>query len=65
LRESQIVISSQNQACSELAARGIFTSVPDLARKLHRYINADSANGRPIQWKYSDLSRRLRNRFLE
>jgi hypothetical protein len=44
----------------EVIARGIFTSVPDLARKLRRYINAYSANARPIQWKYSDPSRRLR-----
>jgi hypothetical protein len=44
----------------EVIARGIFTSVPDLARKLRRYINAYSANARPIQWKYSDASRRLR-----
>ena len=34
----------------EVIARGIFTSVPDLARKLRRYINAYSANARPIQW---------------
>ncbi len=33
-------------------ARGIFTSAPDLARKLRRYINAYSANAR--HWKYSD-----------
>ena len=38
----------------EVIARGIFTSVSDLARKLRRYINAYSANARPIQWKYSD-----------
>jgi hypothetical protein len=44
----------------EVIARGIFTSVPDLARKLRRYINPYSANARPIQWKYSDPSRRLR-----
>ena len=44
----------------EVIARGIFTSVPDLARKLRRYINAYSAHARPIQWKYSDPSRRLR-----
>lgn len=44
----------------DVIARGIFTSVPDLARKLRRYINAYSANARPIQWKYSDPSRRLR-----
>ena len=28
----------------EVIARGVFTSVPDLARKLRRYINAYSAN---------------------
>jgi DDE superfamily endonuclease len=38
----------------EVIARGIFTSVSDLARKLRRYINAYSANARPIQWKYSE-----------
>src|SRR5215472_17560842 len=43
----------------DVIARGIFTSVPDLARKLRRYINAYSANARPIQWKYSNPSRRL------
>ena len=43
----------------EVIARGVFTSVPDLARKLRRYINAYSANARPIQWKYSDPSRRI------
>ena len=45
----------------EVIARGIFTSVSDLARKLRRYINAYSANARPIQWKYSDLTRRVRS----
>jgi transposase len=45
----------------EVIARGVFTSVPDLARKLRRYINAYSANARPIQWKYSDTSRRIRS----
>ena len=44
----------------EVIARGIFTSVSDLARKLRRYINAYSANARPIQWKYSDPTRRVR-----
>jgi hypothetical protein len=33
--------------------------VTDLARELRRYINAYSANARPIRWKYSDPSRRL------
>lgn len=45
----------------DVIARGVFTSVPDLARKLRRYINAYSANARPIQWKYSDTSRRIRS----
>jgi transposase len=48
----------------EVIARGIFTSVPDLARKLRRYINAYSANARPIQWKYSDPTRRVRSNDL-
>jgi transposase len=42
----------------DVIARGIFTSVPDLARKLRRYINAYSANARPFRWKYSDPTRR-------
>jgi transposase len=45
----------------EVIARGVFTSVPDLARKLRRYINAYSAHAQPIQWKYSDPSRRIRS----
>lgn len=48
----------------EVIARGIFTSVPDLARKLRRYINAYSAHARPIQWKYSDPTRRMRTNDL-
>src|SRR6267378_3136498 len=44
----------------DVIARGIFTSVKDLARKLRRYINAYSANAKPIQWKYSDPNRRIR-----
>src|SRR5215469_13758998 len=43
----------------DVIARGIFTSVSDLARKLRRYINAYSANARPLQWKYSDPTRRI------
>jgi hypothetical protein len=38
-------------------AGGIFTSVKYLARKLRRYINAYSANAKPIQRKYSDPTR--------
>lgn len=48
----------------DVIARGLFTSVRDLARKLCRYINAYSANARPIQWKYSDPTRRIRTNDL-
>jgi transposase len=45
----------------DMIARGVFTSVPDLARKIKRYIRAYSANTKPIQWKYSDPKRRIRS----
>src|SRR5216684_16095 len=45
----------------QVIARGVFTSVPDLARKLRRYINAYSANAQPIYWKYSDPSHRIKS----
>jgi transposase len=48
----------------QVIARGIFTSVPDLARKLRRYINAYSSHARPIRWKYSNPTRRLRTNEL-
>jgi len=44
----------------EVIARGVFTSVRDLARKLMRYIQAYSKTARPFQWKYSDVRRRLK-----
>ena len=43
----------------EVIARGVFSSVPDLARKLMRYIRAYANNARPFQWKYSDVRRRI------
>src|SRR5271154_1743541 len=48
----------------DVIARGVFTSVPDLARKLRRYINAYSANAQPIRWKYSDVTHRIRSNDL-
>jgi len=38
--------------------------VKDLARKLRRYINAYSANAKPIRWKYSDPTRRIRSNVV-
>jgi transposase len=44
----------------DMIARGVFSSVKDLARELRRYINAYSANAEPTRWKYSDPTRRIR-----
>ena len=43
----------------DVIARGIFTSVRDLARKLMRYIRAYSKTAKPFKWKYSDVRRRF------
>ena len=43
----------------DVIARGIFTSTTDLARQLRRYINAYSKAPKPINWKYSNPSRRI------
>lgn len=44
----------------EVIARGVFSSVRDLSRKLMRYIRAYSKIARPINWKYADVKRRIR-----
>ena len=43
----------------EVIARGVFTSVRDLARKLMRYIRAYSKTAHPFRWKYSDVRHRV------
>jgi transposase len=44
----------------EVIARGVFTSVKDLARKLMRYIRVYSKTAKPFKWKYSDVTRRIK-----
>lgn len=44
----------------DVIARGIFTSVQDLARKIMRYIRYYSKTAKPIRWKYSDIRNRIR-----
>lgn len=44
----------------DVIARGVFTSVPDLARKLMRYIRQANRDPKPIKWTYTDTSRRIR-----
>jgi transposase len=43
----------------EVIARGVFTSVKDLSRKLMRYIRAYSKVARPFGWKYTNLKKRI------
>ena len=41
-------------------ARGVFTSVPDLKRKLMRYIRQYNKQAAPLKWKYANPKRRIR-----
>ncbi|MGB8435939.1 MAG: IS630 family transposase [Burkholderiales bacterium] len=43
----------------DVVARGVFTSVPDLKRKLMRYIRQYNKQPKPVKWKYFDPSRRI------
>jgi transposase len=49
----------------DVIARGIFTSVKDLARKLMRYIRLYNREPKPIKWRYADPSHRITNRSLD
>jgi hypothetical protein len=44
----------------DVIARGVFTSVKDLERKIMRYIRQYNEDAKPLKWKYSDPSRRVR-----
>jgi len=43
----------------DLLARGIFTSLPDLARKIRRYITKYNEHPKPIRWTYNDSTHRI------
>lgn len=43
----------------DVIARGIFTSVRDLARKLMRYIRRYNKTARPIKWTYRNINHRV------
>lgn len=43
----------------DVIARGVFTSVGDLRRKLMRYIRAYAKRARPIRGTYTDPRRRM------
>ena len=43
----------------DVIARGVFTSVADLKRKLMRYIRRYNKEPRTVKWKYADPSRHI------
>lgn len=43
----------------DVIARGVFTSVPDLKRKLMRYIREYNRAPKTVKWKYFDPTRRI------
>lgn len=43
----------------DVIARGVFTSVTDLRRKLMRYIRQYNKTAKPSRWSYADPSRRI------
>ena len=43
----------------DVIARGVFTSVPDLKRKLMRYIREYNKAPKTVKWKYFDPNRRI------
>ncbi|MCH6554770.1 MAG: IS630 family transposase [Acidobacteria bacterium] len=43
----------------DVIARGIFSSVPNLARKLMRYIRHCNRESRPVRWTYKTPKRRI------
>jgi transposase len=43
----------------DLIARGIFSSVGDLKRKIMRFIRAHNGNPKPIRWTYTNASNRI------
>jgi len=43
----------------DVIARGVFTSVPDLKRKLMRYIRQYNKTPKTVKWKYFDPTKRI------
>src|SRR5271169_3556958 len=44
----------------DVIARGVFTSVPDLKRKLMRYIRQYNHQAKPVKWTYKSTRNRIR-----
>ena len=43
----------------DLLARGVFTSVADLARKIRRYIRQYNKTAKPVRWSYRNATHRI------
>jgi transposase len=43
----------------DVLARGIFTSVSDLAARIWKYIRHDNKNAKPLRWIYRNPARRI------
>jgi transposase len=43
----------------DLLARGVFTSVPDLARQIRRFIRHYNKAAKPIRWNYRNPAHRI------
>jgi transposase len=43
----------------DLLARGVFTSVPDLARRIRTYIRRYNTQPKPIRWSYNNPAHRI------
>ena len=43
----------------DVIARGVFTSVADLSRKLMKYVRACARSARPVRWTYTNPKRRI------
>jgi len=43
----------------DLLARGVFTSVADLARKIRRYIRHYNKTAKPVRWSYRNPAHRI------
>ena len=49
----------------DLLARGIFTSVADLARKIRRYIRHYNKTAKPVRWSYRNPAHRISSTSAE
>lgn len=44
----------------DVIARGVFTSVADLSRKIRKYIQCYAKSAKPFRWTYTDPTRRIK-----